>query len=266
MNGVLVPNNRYHVWIGHPPSDSKLTCLDPHQRSSCSHPAGIRQGYLETFEMHEDTDHYQTAGLFQNVSYDPRVHQWYQPQAHDHHRISRPYLFKPDAYSSSIGLTLSRAVRRDGKVIGVVGVDVDLSSLDMILGPLRPAAGSEAVLADPVDGSIIVSTFTASRQVRWTHKKMSCFDQPFLQIFGHIVNTVGNLRRAAEAGTILLHANEGSKLLRWNSICSVPIHIGDGQTWLLVVTDDSENRAESGSQAAICFGTLLAAALCALLQ
>ena len=138
MNGVLVPNNRYHVWVGHPPSSPELSCTNPKVRSTCHTPPGTAKGYLETWEMLEDSDHYEKSGLFQNTSYDPRMHEWYHPQQEALH-ITKPYVFKPDSYSSSIGITLSRGVHKDGKPIGVVAVDVDLSSLDMIIGYVSKA-------------------------------------------------------------------------------------------------------------------------------
>eukprot|EP00754_Rhynchopus_humris_P021571 Rhum_TRINITY_DN14749_c7_g1::Rhum_TRINITY_DN14749_c7_g1_i1::g.116602::m.116602 len=258
MSGAITVNNRFQAWVGGGPKNAAISCRDPRNRASCT---AQGTGFLETWGLSDTTR--EKVSMEHNATYDPRLHEWYLPHAKESFAASRPYVFKPDGYASTIGITLSQAVyNRAGKFVGVAGVDIDLGGLDMILGPLRPAQGSEAVLADPIDGSIIVSTFSASRQIRWTHKKMGCMDQPFNMIFGHIINMVGSLKRASKVGPVLLHESESSKLLRWNSIYSHPIKIGQEINWLLVVTDDSENRAEAAGAVTASFALLCACLLC----
>ncbi|KAJ9453495.1 hypothetical protein DIPPA_65250 [Diplonema papillatum] len=210
------------------------------------------RGSLEVYSVSENAESWDLSDLKSNTSFNLAEHAWFitAPTI----KWTSPYVFKQDTYASSIGITLSKGVFKDGNHIGTVGVDIDLSFLDMVVGPLRPAPGAEVVLADPTENTIIASTIPAARLIRISHKKVNCFDTPFAQIFNPIAHSLGGLERAARMGPVLLRAEHAlGSLLKWDAVYTRPVQLPgetltSGPIWLLVVTDDSERRADSCGQ------------------
>ncbi|OPJ54979.1 methyl-accepting chemotaxis protein [Alkalithermobacter paradoxus] len=85
--------------------------------------------------------------------YDPTSRPWYQGAIKD---INKTYFTDPyaDATTNEIVMTISRAVVENGKVIGVIGADIDLKVLSQKIGDISIGKeGYVAILAK--DGSIL---------------------------------------------------------------------------------------------------------------
>ncbi len=85
-------------------------------------------------------------------SYDPTLRPWYELAIDDQSTVwTDPYVFFS---SQQPGVTASRAVRVDGEVVAVVGVDVELSGLSAFLDEILKTETGEAFV---VSGDTIVA-------------------------------------------------------------------------------------------------------------
>ncbi|MDR6235068.1 methyl-accepting chemotaxis protein [Pseudomonas psychrotolerans] len=88
------------------------------------------------------------------AGYDPRKRPWYiEPMTAGKTVLMKPYVF---ATTGKLGMPITTPLIRDGQVIGVVGGDVNLSTLTSIITSLNAGGLGEAFLVDG-DGKILVS-------------------------------------------------------------------------------------------------------------
>ncbi len=89
------------------------------------------------------------------AGYDPRQRPWYAAAAKAGGMIvTEPYM---SASSKKLGITIATPLMRDGRMAGVVGGDLDLSTLVTIISSLNAGGLGEAFLVD-AEGKILVSS------------------------------------------------------------------------------------------------------------
>lgn len=97
------------------------------------------------------------GGIASQRDYDPRVRPWYEAALaarHGHLVVSPVYTF---ATSGQKGVTLSRAIRRHGRVIAVAAADVTTAALSAFLtGHVVGPGGRTAIVAD--DGQLVADS------------------------------------------------------------------------------------------------------------
>ena len=100
-----------------------------------------------------DTEHRElSARPDPQDSYDPRGRPWYvSAAASDEPVWTDPYMFFS---SQQPGITVAEAVHKDGQLVGVVGVDIDLSALASFLGSLDIGERGSAFIVDE-EGQLI---------------------------------------------------------------------------------------------------------------
>lgn len=158
--------------------------------------------------------------------YDPRTRPWYNAALENPGEIAwaEPYVFFT---SRELGITASTVIERDGKVLGVVGADIELQSLSEFLATLREGAEGGTVIVDErgvvishPDSTLIQDTVDGEPVA----VSVTSLDDPYAR------SAIGALiERGAGADTVEFRGGAGDSLV---SARAVPV--GDS-TWTIAV-------------------------------
>ncbi|WP_447956650.1 methyl-accepting chemotaxis protein [Vreelandella sp. EE7] len=102
-------------------------------------------GFIAAFFGQADGSHLSSDGWIPGDDYDPRQRGWYQTAvAQDSTIVTLPYL---DDNSGQLVVTLASPVKRNGRLVGVIGGDVEIDSLIDQVNAIQPTPSSFAFLS-----------------------------------------------------------------------------------------------------------------------
>ncbi len=126
-------------------------------------------GFIAAFFGQVDGSHLSSDGWIPGDDYDPRQRGWYQAAVNqDSTIVTLPYL---DDNSGQLVVTLASPVKRNGRLVGVVGGDVEIDNLIEQVNAIQPtpssfaflSSGGETLIAHP-DAALTLQPLTALSQ------------------------------------------------------------------------------------------------------